>query len=100
VRLDHPTYDCADWKRTRCRHCGRPLRIANSNPPASPTCCETCQRLDRNTRNKLRRRVEHEPITCIVCEQEFIPKRSDAKTCSNKCRQALHRERHREGQRR
>jgi hypothetical protein len=93
LRLDHPTYDGADWKRIRCRHCDRPLRIANSNPPASPTCCKTCQRLDRNSRNKLRRRVKHKPMTCIECGETFIPKRADAVTCSNKCRQAQHRKR-------
>jgi hypothetical protein len=59
----------------------------------SPTCCDVCQRADRLQRNKLRRRVEHAPINCIVCDHEFVPKRADAQTCSNKCRQTLHRQR-------
>lgn len=52
-----------------------------------------CQRAVRNQRNKLRRRVKHEPMTCIECGREFLPKRADAQTCSNRCRQAQHRKR-------
>jgi predicted nucleic acid-binding Zn ribbon protein len=31
---------------------------------------------------------------CPACKKSFIPKRADARTCSNKCRQALHRRNH------
>jgi len=34
---------------------------------------------------------------CAACKQPFIPKRADARTCSNKCRQALLRRRRRFG---
>jgi hypothetical protein len=47
--------------------------------------------LARNERNADRRRVEHEPRTCIECGRAFIPTRADAVTCSNRCRQAQHR---------
>jgi hypothetical protein len=33
-------------------------------------------------------------MICIRCSRSFMPKRADAVTCSNKCRQALHRKRH------
>jgi hypothetical protein len=46
-------------------------------------------------RSKLRRRVKHQQITCRICADLFIPKRADAVTCSNKCRQELHRRRER-----
>jgi len=40
-----------------------------------------------------RNRVEHKPTTCIACGQMFVPKRADAVTCSNRCRQSRHRAR-------
>jgi hypothetical protein len=41
------------------------------------------------------RRVHHEQIACPVCKRLFVPKRAEAKTCSNRCRQRAHRERNR-----
>jgi hypothetical protein len=90
--------------RGRCRNCDRPIRIAldwygTPSPPSlnAQTCCTTCARLAKNKRNAERRRVEHAPIRCAnpACGKLFTPKRDDATTCSNKCRQALHRERKR-----
>lgn len=92
---DHPSYD--GFRRFRCRGCGRPLRVsAASWGEMSPTCCEACQRQDRNERNNLRRRVKHKERICEnpECPQpgrSFIPTRSDQRTCSNACRQAVHR---------
>jgi hypothetical protein len=90
------------WHRTRCLNCGRPLRIQlpfgryleNWRPSLNERCCcRDCQRAVRNKRNAERRRVEHQPMTCIECGRSFIPKRDDAVTCSNRCRQAQHRKR-------
>jgi hypothetical protein len=87
------------WHRTRCLNCSRPLRIwftpGYERRPGrnARTCCEDCERLAKNKRNKLRRRVKHQPVTCIKCGRSFTPTRDDALTCSNRCRQALHRER-------
>jgi hypothetical protein len=90
---DHPRYD--GFRRFRCRACRRPLRVSRTSQVVmSPTCCEVCQRLDRLQRNADRRRVKHEPMTCVECGETFIPKRADAVTCSNKCRQAQHRKKH------
>jgi hypothetical protein len=79
-------YDKPDWQRTRCLNCKRLIRTHGRR-----TCCEDCHRLARNRQNAVRRRVEHEPVRCAVCRQPFAPKRADAITCSNRCRQALHR---------
>ena len=49
---------------------------------------EDRRRLARNEANKLRRRVVHKRQRCEACRKWFMPKRSDAKTCSNTCRQA------------
>ncbi len=38
-----------------------------------------------------RRRVAPKPKTCTVCGETFTPGRSDAQTCSARCRQALRR---------
>ena len=37
-------------------------------------------------------KMGHE-VNCASCGRPFVPSRSDAKTCSNTCRQALHRSR-------
>jgi ribosomal protein S27AE len=87
--------------RTRCLTCGRPLRLLTSDPwhrdrPLPMTacsCCADCERAARNERNNLRRRVQHEERICPRCGRSFLPKRADALTCSNTCRQALHRAR-------
>jgi hypothetical protein len=96
------------YQRARCRNCDRPLRLHRPSRidswfslygirlPWTPsldaqTCCEDCRRLAKNKRNKLRRRIKHEPVTCIECGRSFIPKRADGVTCSNRCRQAQHR---------
>lgn len=90
---DHPDYGTETCIRRRCLNCGRPLRLYSRRqlPLTMQTCCGDCQRAMKNKRNKLRRRVKHEPITCIQCGRSFLPKRSDALTCSNACRQQHHR---------
>jgi hypothetical protein len=85
------------YHRARCRNCGRPLRLHWMPSLAAQTCCDDCQRLATNKRNAERRRVTHAPMTCIECGRQFIPKRADAVTCSNRCRQAQHRKRERGG---
>jgi predicted nucleic acid-binding Zn ribbon protein len=57
-------------------------------------CCDDCRRSMLNARARARRRVRHQQIDCAVCGEPFTPKRNDAVTCSNRCRQKLHRQRH------
>jgi predicted nucleic acid-binding Zn ribbon protein len=76
------------------------MRRVFGHPPFCPTtCCTDCGCAHRYRRNNLRRRVKPEPTTCIQCGELFAPRRADAQTCSNKCRQALHREGLREARR-
>jgi hypothetical protein len=63
------------------------------------TRADRAQRLAKNKRNKLRRRVKHKPMVCAKCGNVFTSTRADAVTCSNKCRQARHRERQKEAHR-
>jgi len=53
-------------------------------------------RLARNAANNLRRRVAVKRQHCEACRKWFTSKRSDAKTCSHACRQALWRARQEE----
>jgi hypothetical protein len=46
---------------------------------------------ERLRRNAERRRVVHAETTCVRCDKPFVPTRSDALYCSNRCRQAAHR---------
>jgi hypothetical protein len=84
-------------KRARCLGCARPLRLYHKHyrhlPRSKQICCSDCARKMRNESNRLRRRVEHAKVKCVVCREAFVPKRSDARTCGNRCRQQLHRRR-------
>jgi hypothetical protein len=53
----------------------------------------TCSNACRRKRANALRKVEHETRPCAVCGEHFEPKRADAVTCSNRCRQKAHRQR-------
>ena len=82
-------------ERCRCEACGRPLRVRRDRVwyRTERVCCDDCRRSMRNARARARRRVRHEQIDCAVCGEPFTPKRNDALTCSNRCRQRLFRQR-------
>jgi hypothetical protein len=100
-------YDTPEWRRARCLNCSRPIRVYpqprnmfSTRPLLSvnaQACCDDCRRAVRNERNNLRRRgkygVTHAAMACVECGRSFTPKRADAVTCSNRCRQARHRQR-------
>ncbi len=46
----------------------------------------------RSLRAELRTATPNK-IECVVCKKAFVAGRSDAKTCSSRCRTALHRQR-------
>jgi hypothetical protein len=104
IRRGFSYADTSAWFRCRCEGCGRPMRIIRRDPVYSWTkppartrrvCCTECAKLVEKRRNSERRRVTHEPIACVECGEAFVPTRSDATTCSNRCRQAAHRARNR-----
>jgi len=86
-------------ERFRCEGCGRPMRVHRPWMRwlyhTERVCSTACLKPAANKRARERRRVEHKPRRCAVCGVLFVPTRSDQKTHSNKCRQALHRKRHR-----
>lgn len=74
-----------------CARCGdRPrLCISFTRTPlvAEGPVCHTCyQRAWRANRRR-----EPEPIACASCGESFKPARSDARFCSDRCRQRAHR---------
>jgi predicted nucleic acid-binding Zn ribbon protein len=68
--------------------CGRLMRVIGCyHVRRSVFCSPRCQQVNANKR----RRIRHGAIACTVCNEVFVPKRADAKTCSNRCRQAAFR---------
>ena len=57
-----------------------------------------CNRLHKeayyNRKQRGKREAKRKDISCFICNIVFTPKRSDATTCSNKCRQKMYRGRH------
>jgi len=72
-----------------CEVCGRAVAWMYRPPRRVFVCSDACER----ERINARRRVRHRPRACESCGESFIPTRSDAATCSDRCRQRLHRSR-------
>jgi hypothetical protein len=89
-------FDKEVW-RHRCEGCGRPMRVVTRQfhrlPLREHCCCADCLHKVTLRRANERRRVRHYEIACTVCGTMFVPTQSTAKTCSNRCRQKLHRRR-------
>jgi hypothetical protein len=102
-RTDHwVCLDCAGSKHSfessvadvgHCENCGREIRHWDFSHPLPSACCRTCAYRAKLARQKLARRVQHESSICINCGRSFTPKRADAMTCSNRCRQRVYRSR-------
>jgi hypothetical protein len=91
-----------ELRRHRCEGCSRPMRIevpesrrwsSRGLSLRERCCCAQCLRQATLRRANERRRVRHAEMACAACGEMFIPTQSTAKTCSNRCRQKLHRER-------
>ena len=81
----------------RCKGCGRVMRhfpSADGGLLRFPRVCSwACAYMVKLARSKVLRRVERSTEICDGCGERFVPKRSDARTCGNRCRQRLFRER-------
>ena len=77
-------------RRVRCETCRRPMRvevrITHRLSRRERCCCKQCLHTAVLRRNNERRRVHHQPIACAVCGTMFTPQKSNATTCSGKCR--------------
>ena len=82
----------------RCKGCGRVMRhfpSAYGWPRFPRVCSWACAYMVKLARSKVVRRVERFTEICDGCGERFVPKRSDARTCGNRCRQRVFRERRR-----
>jgi len=71
-----------------CPGCGMPMHYSSRDAMTTKwvACSDRCyQRAWRASRRKAK------TATCVVCETVFNPPRSDARYCSNACRQWQHR---------
>jgi hypothetical protein len=77
-------------RRLRCEGCRRPMRIEvrwrHRIARRERCCCEECFRVANRRANNLRRRVAPKAKRCVVCSTMFMPRKSNATTCSGKCR--------------
>jgi hypothetical protein len=78
----------------QCKACGQWFQKTSNYGPPNSTCSDRCrQRYARGyqyymTGSFAPKRHQYEQ-RCAVCEKQFFSYRSDAKTCSPRCRQAL-----------
>ena len=73
----------------QCVVCGREVAWRGAPPSRIVLCSSECQR----DRENAPRRVRHGPRVCAnpECGKTFTPTRSNARTCSDRCRQRVHR---------
>ncbi len=74
-----PFAQIGEYGARPCGHCGRSIRWGIGYR----FCCGHCMHEAR----KAGRRVGRAERQCEVCNEVFVPKRADARTCSDRCRQ-------------
>jgi len=81
------------WHSSRpCHSCGRPVfHGARRGVPRHVSCSPECRRAVYAARAREQRRKGERP--CQTCGKPFQPKRTDALTCSDACRQRAYRQR-------
>jgi hypothetical protein len=82
VYVTSPYPDVCFWKKLNTYSLGEDWK------PYARYCSRRC----RERAEKIRRSPRVERV-CLVCEEEFVPKRADARYCSNACRQDAYRKR-------
>jgi RNase P subunit RPR2 len=75
-----------------CPSCERPMYFSRYTDRPVP-CSYQCAYRHKIAKQLEHRRVQPTEKICARCQKSFVPKRADAVTCSNRCRQALHRAR-------
>jgi hypothetical protein len=80
-----------------CIHCGIPIYCSKGYAHCvaigsySSVCSSSCNKAARLKQRKDARSLARTARACLARGQQFVPTRTDAKTCSNKCRQAAFR---------
>jgi hypothetical protein len=91
-----PASELADLEQRPCETCARTMYLERRHlfHAHSPlTCSYQCNYRRKLKRQLERKRVKHETMKCAGCGEMFEPRRNDANTCSNRCRQKVYRER-------
>lgn len=102
--LDDEIEFCANgYTLAQCQHCGQKM-VGNRSlwrKTRGGYCSKLCFDAEgaeyrqwdaaRKRRAYAAQRTPPEPRNCAHCGDSFEPKRSDAKTCSQRCRVAMHR---------
>lgn len=82
------------YEHTECDGCGRPMaRQRDRKHRKYDWCSNACR---RNNSARVRRERARTDLTCQQCHESFDADRSDAKYCSNACRQKAYRQRKKE----
>jgi hypothetical protein len=79
-------------RRKQCVHCGRLMIFDGKHYSLSRkknACTPYCSEQYHLSKTRLTPREK----ICASCQKSFLPRRNDAVTCSNACRQRLHRQR-------
>lgn len=76
-----------EYRPTLWRYCRRGGHVYWPGDALSTKCSES------HAKPRQKPRVQHDPMPCAHCGEDFTPKRSDARYCSGKCRVAAHRAR-------
>jgi len=92
----HSEADLETWHSAPCDGCGRPVFNNHARARRWTFCSRRCQIQIETRQRKDRRRSGRALSVCINCLTAFAPIRSDARTCSPACRQALCRRRYRD----
>ena len=85
-----------------CENCGRlvvrqvswsDLTPMYTTQRIAPHCCLRCQGAANARKRRARRRAVRPARKCETCAMDFVPTRTDARHCSNACRQKAYRRR-------
>jgi hypothetical protein len=77
------------YRQTVCRWCVRPIHVRGV---MRAFCAGLCASRFRNRVVALRGTVARQRA-CVACQQPFVARRADARSCGDRCRQRLHRRR-------
>lgn len=78
------------YHKQHCEQCGREVGFARPRKRRPVVLCSPSCSSGYSQRGK--RKVRHQPKPCAHCGEEFTPKRTDARYCSDKCRVYSNRE--------
>ncbi|QIB90978.1 hypothetical protein [Methanosarcina mazei] len=80
------------YAECKCDICGKEFRKQLYRGLRTDVCSDQCAYV-RDLKKQKEKRLQARITTCAVCGLGFVPSRSGAKYCSDRCRQAAYRQR-------